>query len=232
MKCLDRAFGGVEEIGLSIITPTAWLPGHRMEKLRDEIVPQLAANDRWYIVGDGDVGPAGLMVQGISDDRVTYRSEARTNICGNYQRDAAMRRAEGDFLIFYDDTTMVPRNALEKIRCGIFQHPWAPHIFCFVLPRKNPPMRGRALPRSRGLRARPEDGPLCGSMMVVPNDMEAVGSWIRPHDGLNGDERFLNQTLAIWEGRCVFHNEAIGVYLGNAGEEPQVSAAWQEVISG
>lgn len=126
---------------------------------------------------------------------------------GNATRDEAICRASGTHLWWMDDDDLPTENALKTIRDGVAEKPDTVHIF----------------------RIRYEDQPLTlwrdpvfrvtnigGSMCVVPNLPDQLGTWRHEHSypeapgvGRCGDFHFLKGTLKRLARDPIFHREII-----------------------
>ena len=124
-------------------------------------------------------------------------------LCGNQPRDEAMRRCIGSHLWWMDDDDIATDGALEIIRREVAQDPGTVHIFKM---RMN---GGVFWPQPTFIY-----GHVGGTMCVVPNLPDKLGTWVHALDygngvGRGGDFHFVRGTLDKLGREPIFHEDVI-----------------------
>ncbi len=126
---------------------------------------------------------------------------------GNATRDEAMARATASHLWWMDDDDIATEGALEAIRQGVAEDPETVHIF---------KMQGRLYHGDQEFvlweEPKVEFCRVGGTMCVVPNIPEKLGTWVhteRDPPGRCGDWHFLTQTLERLGREPCFHEDII-----------------------
>lgn len=194
---------------ISITIPTIGRP--TLLRVLREIQPQLSTEDEVLVVGDGPRPAARAMVEGL-DARIKYLEHGPTKNWGGSQRNFAMWRAKGSYLMSMDDDDRFSSTGLSKIRKAINEEPGRPLMF--------------KMHQSSGLIWEFREvrvGDVSSQMMVVPNVPDRLGLYGNRY---TGDIDFMVSTLARYpEGALVWRKETITL----RGEEG--GSAWNEMIA-
>jgi hypothetical protein len=119
---------------------------------------------------------------------------------GNATRDELMPRCAGTHLFWVDDDDVATEDALEIIRSAVAEDPDTIHVFRM----ESYAVHGQILwdvPKFLF-------GHVGGSMCVVPNKPDKLGSWVWA-GGNGGDFHFLEETLKRLGREPVFHDDVI-----------------------
>ncbi len=176
---------------ITIITPTLGRP--TLSRMLQSVLPQLAADDEWLIVGDGSLPETRLLLDDEHDRRIEYFEwhDARSAF-GNAQRNIAMQRARKDLLLFVDDDDWLLPDALAAVRReGVHG---VPMMF-----------RMEYLPKRCVLWRVPilREANVGGGMFVIPNRKDRIAVWPifdDPRAQAYGasDFTFVQNTLQKW----------------------------------
>ncbi len=166
---------------LSIITPTRGRLSLR--KTLESIKPQLRDGDEHIVVGDGPQVAARYMAKEFG---ATYYQGPATAQYGNAQRDLAISKAHGDYLLFCDDDDRLTESALEHVRATATAYAGDPLIYRFQVATGALLWRDPSLyPMNVG-----------GAMLALPNNPARLGSWQRhAYLGILSDYGFIADTL-------------------------------------
>ncbi|MEX0727030.1 MAG: glycosyltransferase family A protein [Planctomycetaceae bacterium] len=176
---------------ISVITPT--LGRATLVRTMQSVLPQLGPADEWLIVGDGSRPAARELLERTGERRITYfESTDARSAYGNAQRNAAMRRAQNEFLVFVDDDDELLPGALAAVRReGTHRLP--------MMFRMNYRPRNAILWRVPLLR----EANVGGGMFVTPNRRDRLADWPIYDDRHSlgygaSDFQFIQRTLALW----------------------------------
>lgn len=177
---------------ISFIVPTIGRPTLRdlISTLRAEIGPE----DEVLVVGDGSQ-PIARGIMSLPDWRFHYFEHSGHTV-GNAQRDFAIKRATGDFLMFADDDdNYIPGVIRSAVHPALADGPVRPHMFrCAGGPD------GRTL----GITF------VMGPQFVPPNIPDKLAKWDQPgEDAHICDYHFIKNTLAFYPEGPVYNDAEI-----------------------
>jgi glycosyltransferase involved in cell wall biosynthesis len=182
---------------LTIITPTCGRP--TLADTAWSVVGQLEDGDERLIIGDGPQPSAAVIAEQWPG--VRYIETKRTGHYGDKQRDAAIKAATGDHLVFIDDDDIMADGALALIRRAVAEQPDAMHIFRNRWD-DHPALRDQVLWRAPVVRI----GNVGGSMIVVPREGNRAKWAIHPNPA---DIGYIAQCAGQYE--VVWHEEVIAI---------------------
>ncbi|MEX1231208.1 MAG: glycosyltransferase family A protein [Planctomycetaceae bacterium] len=176
---------------ISVITPT--LGRATLRRTMQSVLPQLGIHDEWLIVADGARPATRQLIDHAGDSRIAYlECSDKRSAYGNAQRNAAMRRAQNDFLMFVDDDDWLLPHALAAVRReGVHGLP--------MMFRMEYRPRNAVLWRMPLLR----EANVGGGMFVTPNRSDRLADWPIYDDRQSlgygaSDFQFIQRTLALW----------------------------------
>lgn len=159
-------------------------------------VPQLESGDEVFIIGDGPTPAARRMVESVSCPRIIYDEMGPYWNWGNPQRNWAMDRAKGEFLVFLDDDDDPHPRGLQFIKQGAARNPDRVHMFRVHCPFGFLPYGGKVIPCH-----------VSGQCIIPPNDKKKLGRWSGKY---SADMDFITGTLAHYPPDSImFHDEVI-----------------------
>lgn len=177
---------------ISFILPTCGRD--TLRRVVSQLRTEIGGEDEVIVVGDG-VQPVARGVMCLQDWRFKY-FEHQGGDHGDPQRDFAIARASGDFLMFIDDDDLyVPGAIRDVVHPALDLAPDRAHMFrCCGGPD------GRVL----------EIGGVMGPQFVPPNNPEKLVKWCRdPRQHYWSDFLFIKDTLGFYPEGPVFHNDEI-----------------------
>ena len=179
---------------ISVITPTIGRPS--LAKMLSIVVPQLVKGDEVLVVGDGPTPAARKIVESFKSSFIKYEEHGPIWNYGNPQRNLAMSKATGQFLMFVDDDDPVPGN-VGIVKKAVAAIPDRPHMFKISIP-------GRGLfPNVRKVAC----GIVSGQGFVPPNIKRLLGKWSGRYVA---DFDFISSTAALYgEGAIIWHDDII-----------------------
>lgn len=187
---------------LTIIIPTIARPS-LYQSLLSIKRQTLLENDEVIVVGDGEQPLAHKMLvhSGLKGE---YFFTNKSRNWGHHQRNEAMPRAKGDFLMFLDDDDVFVPGVFDQVR-NILTRPGL-YIFKVLW------LWGRILPNH------PEicNKNITTSGIVVSNVPDKLGVWGKQY---NGDLDFAKSAAAKWESSVYFPNLIISHYRGKISNE-------------
>ncbi len=168
---------------ISIITPT--IGRDSLKSMLDGLLPQLEAGDEVLIIGDGPQPNAKTIVDSLASPFIQYWETEPIRNYGNPQRNEAIARSKGDYLMFVDDDDTVDSHAVCTVRKAAKEFPGIPlmfkmlhngHIILWDVPQV-------------------AYGHVSGQMFVTPNVKGKVGTWSGKY---GADFDFMTSTLALY----------------------------------
>ncbi|REJ97807.1 MAG: glycosyltransferase [Planctomycetota bacterium] len=176
----------MQPISIALITPT--LGRSSLTRTLKSALPQLSANDEWFIIGDGPQPHAREAVAVLNDERIRYREHVDpSSSYGNSQRNRGMREAQADYFVFLDDDDTLLHGALDAVRREAASG--APLMF-----------RMDYRPGQRLVWEEPvvRVGNVGGAIFVIPNQVGRWAEWPQFDQSGISDFAFITQTLALW----------------------------------
>jgi len=182
---------------LTVVTPA--IGRESLRSVLAAIVPQLEIGDEYQVIGDGPTPEARRIAEEFPSPYLKYDElEKRVWNWGNPQRNLAVSRATGRFIMFIDDDDEPVPGNLEIVRRLVAEHQSRPHIFRAIF-------RGKPIPVGRKLFV----GNVGSQCLVFPNIKERLGKWSNRYAA---DFDFCMSTLALYPGKerdVVWHDEVI-----------------------
>ena len=168
---------------ISIITPT--IGRDSLKSMLEGLLPQLADGDEVLIIGDGPQPNAKLIVEGLASPFIQYWESPLIRNYGNPQRNEAITKAKGDYLMFVDDDDTVDSQAIRTVKKAAKEFPDIPLMFKML-------HNGHAI-----LWDIPQVayGHVSGQMFVTPNVKGKIGTWSGKY---GADFDFMTSTLALY----------------------------------
>lgn len=168
---------------ISIITPT--IGRDSLKVMLAGLLPQLSTGDEVLIIGDGPQPNSKKIVDEINSPFVTYWESPLIRNYGNPQRNEAISRAKGDYLMFVDDDDTVESNAIDVVKTAAKDFPNVPLMFKML-------HDGYKI-----LWDKPQVayGHVSGQMFVLPNVKGKIGTWSGKY---GADFDFMMSTLALY----------------------------------
>lgn len=189
-------------VSLSFITPTIGRP--HLDKVLEILLPQFGPGDESLIIGDGPQPEAKKIIEKHSSPYITYWEYGPIRNFGNPQRNQALDRAKGQFIVFVDDDDTPEPNCVAMIKNAVAQTPQKPHMFRMHF------IQGTILPRGNVF----QYGNVSGQMFVAPNIKGKVGRWSGRY---GADFDFMMTTLAHHPPNSIVWRPEITCRIGFAG---------------
>lgn len=183
-------------VTLGIITPT--IGRGSLRTMLERLTPQLDAEDRVMVVGDGPQPNARIIVEILKCPLIRYSEHGPIRNYGNPQRNLAISESKTDYLMFVDDDDMPEKGSIARIKKAIAQHPGRPLMFR---------INGSHCVIWRWTRV--EVCNVSGQMFVIPNVPGRIGRWSGRYEA---DLDFMKSTLALYpkgEDDLVWREEII-----------------------
>jgi len=174
---------------VTIITPT--IGRDSLKVMLNGLLPQLNQGDEVLIIGDGPQPNAKKIVDELASPFITYWESPLIRNYGNPQRNEAISRSKGDYLMFVDDDDTVESNAIDVVKHSAKLYPGVPLMFKMLHDGY------------RILWDTPQVayGHVSGQMFVTPNVKGKVGAWSGKY---GADFDFMMSTLALYpEGTAI-----------------------------
>lgn len=172
----------VTNISISVITPT--IGRKSLGTMLERLIPQLDDEDEVLVIGDGPQPEARAIVEAANNGLVRYWESESIRNYGNPQRNMAIRRSRGDYLLFVDDDDLPVPKALSMIRAAAEESLAKPLMFkmthCGFELWKRPKV---------------EQGNISGQMFVTPNIKGKIGRWSGRYEA---DFDFVTSTLQLY----------------------------------
>lgn len=126
---------------VSVLTATYNRPQTLAEAIAS-VQAQTYENWEQLVVSDGADPRVNALVRGLSDPRIRASHSLPCHTFGAYQRNCALRSAEGEFLMFLDDDNVIDPHCLATM-VGGFDDPDVGFVVCPVRYGTNGIMRPR-----------------------------------------------------------------------------------------
>jgi hypothetical protein len=180
---------------LSVIVPSCGRPGlaRTLASIRAQAP---AAVLELLVVGDTHQGTFAADLARVPAVCAEYEAcyvpfDGGVHAWGQPQRQAGIRVATGDWLLWSQDDQVLTPGALDAIRASIDGAPAAPRLFRVETRHGGTVWREPVLAY----------GDCDADGICVPRVPERLGQWT-PHYA--GDWDFIRETVALWDGQCVF----------------------------
>lgn len=197
----------VVRVKLSFIVPTIGRP--TLASVLADLKREMGPEDEALVVNEGSGTETARMVAEAYDPRIIYWSEKETERPkGNGIRDAIIRRARNDFLVFADDDDKIAEGAGAIIRKAVNEAPNRPHLFAMI--------DARGIVQRRSVE-------MCNigtPQFVPPNDHERLGRW-ENMNWTGADWLFIDDTLSYYPEGPVVHDEIVSIVGQACIEHPQ-----------
>lgn len=180
---------------LSIIVPTIDRPS--LAVTLESIKRQgLLLGDEVLLIGDGHCPVAEKFLEKYELPGRYLELSNRHNDWGAACRQKGIYYANGDYLLFMDDDDIYEDGALNVVRAKLSTGPAVPHVF------RMKHLNDRIIWEDKELRI----GNLSTQSIVVPNDKNKLGKWIRAYEC---DYYFMAETVNRYNGQVVWCEEII-----------------------
>lgn len=166
---------------LSVITPT--IGRDSLKVMLNGLLPQLSQGDEVLIIGDGPQPNAQKIVDDLASPFTDYWETPPIRNYGNPQRNEAIAKAKGSYIMFVDDDDEVKPDAVANIKKYAARHPGVPLMFKMLYGGRQVLWDVRKV----------EVGRVSGQMFVTPNVKGKVGAWSGKY---TADFDFMMSTLA------------------------------------
>jgi Glycosyl transferase family 2 len=180
-------------VRISLICPT--IGRSTLERLINQVKPQLCAWDQFIVVGDGPQPDARALVKAANDDRVIYAETDSTHHWGAEQVDHGITRAHGDYLMFVGDDDELFADAMHNVRVNVSLDDPHPYLFNMMYEGVPAPCRFSLCACS-------------GQQFVIPNQPQKIARY-SDHTGEAGDWDWMEATVKLWDGRIEIRKEMI-----------------------
>lgn len=170
---------------IGIITPT--IGRQSLRTMLDRLLPQLDAQDKVLIIGDGPQPAAKAIVDSLNSSLTRYWEHGPIRNYGNPQRNLAIAESTNDYVMFVDDDDLPMPHAIKAVKEAIAAHPGLPLMFKMQGPY-------HVLWRVKLVQV----CNVSGQIFVAPNLKERLGRWSGRYEA---DFDFIKSTLALYPNK-------------------------------